>query len=96
MAPSPLTRSLLPSSRGTNRMEEFEKYTSQPTDVAVLTGDDISRYQFIARKGALKLEVAGMKKRGRSAYSIVKEVYKLKGSKKSVLEQMERMLLEWN
>ena len=59
---------------------------------SIITGDDIKSYQFIARKGALKLEILGMKRRGKSAYSICKSEYGLKGSKQSVLDQMEAMI----
>ena len=38
--------------------------------------------------GALKLEVAGMKRRGRSVYAIVKDEFGLRGSKRRVLEQL--------
>jgi len=41
----------------------------------------------LSLKGALGLEVKGMKRRGRSAYSIVKEEFGLKGNKQRVLEQ---------
>ena len=39
--------------------------------------------------GALKLEVAGMKRRGRSVYAIVKDEFGLRGNKKRVLEQLQ-------
>lgn len=39
--------------------------------------------------GALKLEVAGMKRRGRSAYAIVKDEFGLRGNKRRVLEQLQ-------
>ena len=64
--------------------------------MSVLTGDDIGRFQFLARKGALKLEIAGMKRRGQSAYAIIKSVYGYKGSRVSVLKQMEHDLLRWD
>jgi len=38
--------------------------------------------------GALKLEVLGMKRRGRSAYAIVKDEFGLRGNKRRVLEQL--------
>ena len=56
------------------------------------TPDAIAFGQMAARKGALKLETLGMKRRGRSAYSICKEAYGLKGNKQKVLEQMEKMV----
>jgi hypothetical protein len=48
--------------------------------------------QMATLKSALKLECLGMTKRGRSAYSICKEKYGLKGTKQSVLAQMEAMV----
>ena len=65
-------------------------------EVSALTGDQIKDFQFIARKGALKLEIAGLKRRGRTAYSIIKEAYGYKGSRESVLKQMEQDLVRWN
>lgn len=56
------------------------------------TPDGIALAQLLARRGALRLEVLGMKRRGRSAYSICKEVYGLKGSKESVLKQMNALV----
>ena len=41
--------------------------------------------------GALKLEVLGMKRRGRSVYAIVKEVFGLRGNKMRVLEQLQEI-----
>ncbi len=55
---------------------------NQPT---VITGPGIARFRLIALKGALKLEILGMKRRGRSAYSIIKQEFGLKGSRESVL-----------
>jgi len=39
----------------------------------------------------ITLEIMGIKKGGRSAYSIVKEEYGFKGNRKSVLNQLEEM-----
>jgi hypothetical protein len=52
------------------------------------TPEGIAFAQMAARKGALKLELAGMKRRGRSAYAICKEAYGLKGNRQKVYEQM--------
>ena len=49
--------------------------------------EHIELYRMITQKQALKLEIYGMKTRGRSAYALIKEIYKLKGSKQKVLEQ---------
>lgn len=60
--------------------------------MSTITGDNIHKFRFLALKGALKLEIMGMKKRGRSAYSILKSEYGFSGSKKNVLKQMEEEL----
>ena len=52
----------------------------------------IKLYQMMAQKQALKLEIYGMKTRGKSAYVLIKEIYKLKGSKQRVLEQFTKMI----
>lgn len=51
--------------------------------------------QFLTLKSALKLEIAGMKRHGRSAYSIIKEQYALHGNRESVLAQMETIWSDW-
>lgn len=56
------------------------------------TPEGIRFAQLCARKGALSLEIRGLKRRGRSAYSICKEAYGLKGSRKSVLAQLQVMV----
>ena len=52
----------------------------------------IQLYQMVVQKQALKLEIYGLKTRGRSAYSLIKEMYKLKGSKQKVLEQFTKII----
>ena len=49
--------------------------------------DNPQLMQMIVQKHALKLEIYGMKRRGRSANVLIKEMYGLKGSKQKVLEQ---------
>ena len=51
------------------------------------TPDAIEMYRMIALCGALKLELLGMKSRGRSAYSIIKQEYGLRGNRQSVYNQ---------
>lgn len=58
------------------------------------TPEGIRFVQLVARRGALKLELIGLKRRGRTAYSICKQVYKLKGSRTNVLEQLNGMIAE--
>ena len=52
----------------------------------------IELYRMMVQKQALKLEIYGMKTRGRSAYALIKEIYKLKGSKQKVLEQFTLLI----
>jgi hypothetical protein len=54
-----------------------------------ITGkENIAMARACALKGALKLEVMGMSRRGQSAYSIVKQEFGFKGSKQKVLDQL--------
>jgi hypothetical protein len=62
----------------------------QTNGCTTITGTHISLFTMLAQRGALKLEIAGMKlSRGRSAFAIIKEQYGLKGTKQRVLEQLE-------
>jgi hypothetical protein len=60
--------------------------------VIIEGAEGIKFAQMAARRGALRLEIAGMKLRGRSAYSICKSEYGLKGSREKVLEQMTELI----
>ena len=53
------------------------------------TPEEISAARLITLRGALKLELLGMKRRGRSAYSIIKEEFGLKGNKQKVYNQFD-------
>ena len=56
--------------------------------MTTITGEkDIRFAQMLARKQCLRLELAGMSRRGRSVYSIVKEEHGLKGNRQSVFTQ---------
>ena len=57
--------------------------------------DDIDHYRMKALRGALKLETLGMKRGGRSVYSIVKEEFGFKGNKQKVLKQLEEKIKEY-
>ena len=59
----------------------------------IITGkENIQAYRMKVLKVALKLELLGMKGRGRSAYSIIKSEFGLKGNKQKVFDQFEQML----
>lgn len=44
--------------------------------------------RIFALKGALKMEIAGLRGRGRTAYSIIKQEFGFKGNKQKVFEQI--------
>ena len=54
----------------------------------------IDQFRIRALRSALKMEILGMKRRGQSAYSIVKSEFGFKGNKKSVLAQLEQIIEE--
>jgi hypothetical protein len=58
------------------------------------TPNQIDAFQLLTLRGALRLEVMGMKRHGRSAYAIVKEEFDLKGSKQKVFDQFTEILQE--
>lgn len=57
--------------------------------MTMITGEEnIKNARILTLRSALKLEVAGMTRRGRSVYSIVKEEFGFKGNKQKVLDQL--------
>ena len=58
--------------------------------------DNVELYRWQVLKQALKMEISGMKRRGKSAYSIIKEEFNLKGNKQKVLKQLEEILISIN
>jgi hypothetical protein len=61
----------------------------------VITGkENIANFRLITLRGALRLELRGMKRRGRSAYAIIKEEFHLKGSKQKVYDQFDKIVKE--
>ena len=58
----------------------------------VLTGTQIDRARVYVLFSALSLEIKGLKRKGRSAYSIAKEEFNLKGSRESVLTQLREIM----
>ena len=56
--------------------------------MTVVTGPAVEWVRVLALRRALKLEVLGMRRRGRSVYSIVKEEFGFRGGKQKVLDQL--------
>jgi hypothetical protein len=57
---------------------------------ALTTPDQIQAYRRLTLIQMLKLEIRGMHKKGRSAYSILKEETGLKGTRQQLLEQLTK------
>ena len=59
------------------------------------TPEKIAGFRMLTLWSALKLEIIGMRvSKGRTAFSIIKEEFKLKGNKMKVLEQYNEILIE--
>ena len=54
--------------------------------------EDIDLYSIMVKRSALVLEMRGMKRRGRSAYSLIKEEFGLKGNKQRIFEQLTEII----
>jgi len=69
--------------------------TTRDKLIVLDTPDDIRAGRILALKGALKIEVrTGLRRRGQSAYSIVKDEFGFKGNKARVLSQLEDWIAE--
>ena len=55
------------------------------------TPDQIARYRLATLRAMLKLEIAGMKKRGPSAYAILKKEG-FTGTRADILEQLNKQV----
>ena len=54
----------------------------------------LKRYRLLTLRSALQLEIKGLRKRGASAYSMIKEEFNLKGSKQKVLTQLNVIIAD--
>ena len=52
----------------------------------------IDLYALLSLRAALRMEVAGLKGRGKSAYAIAKQELGVKGNKQKVLDQVNQMI----
>ena len=62
-------------------------------DTTLTTPEQIARFRFATLRAALTLELAGMKKRGASAYTILK-AEGFTGTRAAVLQQLTEQLRE--
>lgn len=66
------------------------------TIVTDIVDEKMRFIQVCALRGALRLEIAGMKRsRSPSAYVIAKRDFGLKGSRQSVLEQLQKIINDY-
>jgi len=56
--------------------------------------NQVDTFRLLALRGALRLEIKGLKRRGRSVYSIIKEEFGFKGNKEKVLSQLNQLIKE--
>jgi len=62
--------------------------------MTAITGENIDLFRMAILEKALRLELLGMKGRGRSAYSVIKSEFGLKGNRQSVYDQFKAMVLD--
>lgn len=54
----------------------------------VITGSDIDLFRLLALRGRLKLEISGLRFRGRSTASILRHEFRFKGTRAQMLERL--------
>ena len=63
------------------------------SEIAMLHEEEqIAMFRLLTLRQMLKLEIKGMKRHGRSAYSIIKEELGLKGSRETVFKTLSEIL----
>ena len=68
--------------------------TSQAITIDMQDEAQRTFFTLVHLRGRLKMEIFGMKGRGRSAYAQAKDWLGIKGSREKVLEQIEEMIKE--
>ena len=61
-------------------------------ELITILPEQVDHARLLTLRTALKLEIQGLKSRGRSAYTIIKEELGIKGSRASDLEQVNEHL----
>ena len=60
--------------------------------MSVITGNNIDKFRAKVLLSGLKLEIAGMKRKGRSCYVLIKEMTNLKGNRQRVYDQFKALI----
>jgi hypothetical protein len=63
-----------------------------PGGAIMITGPHIGVARLLSLRGMLQLEIKGLTRRGRSAYSIIKTEFGLRGNREKVLAQFEEII----
>jgi len=92
----PLQTENRPLPRGGHTLIWADKVADHLYREAGVSMNKMEFYQLIARRGALRLELKGLYKRGRTSYSICKEVYGIKGGRLKVLAQLNQMIEDFH
>jgi hypothetical protein len=66
--------------------------TATPSATIITGRGNIELFRLLTLKARLKLEMLGLKFKGRTAYSLLKRELQLDGNRKSVLLQVEQLL----
>lgn len=61
---------------------------------AITNPEHIAQFRMLTLLAGLRLEVRGLRTKGRSCYQIVKAEFALTGNRRQVLEQYETMLID--
>lgn len=63
-------------------------------NITIFGANSMRYMRLIAQRGALRLEIVGMRHSQGSAYAAIKREYGFRGNKKRVLEQLEAMIVK--
>ena len=73
----------------------FTTQSYRTNQMIIIEGkENIAVYRMMTLEKALKLEMIGLKGRGKSAYSIIKSEFGLKGNREKVHAQFKEMIRE--
>lgn len=67
---------------------------TMPGGGTLITGDSIPVYRMLVLRGALRLELAGMRSRGGSVFALVRREFGLKGDRAAVFAAFQTLVAE--
>lgn len=72
---------------------QINKVMKPETKIICPNGQEVFPFALLALKGALKLEILGMKRHGESAFATAKRLLCIRSNKTKVLAELESFLL---